>query len=78
MNRFFIYAGNHEQAKALAHKMKLTPREWAYVYSRDNLMGLDGGTLIVTGSWRDRDDEDWISIIETAQTRRMKILYDES
>ena len=75
MIRYRILAGNYEQAKNLARKAMLRPTEWSYVYDRDRLLGLDGGVLLVTGTWQDRDDG--FDCIQMAQTRGMRILYDD-
>jgi len=73
--RFRILAGNYDQAKALANKVGIHPLMWVPVIDPSALLGLDGGVLIVTGTWRDRKDGH--ECLQLAKQRRMRILHDE-
>jgi len=56
MNKIFILAGTHEQARTLARWHDMAPSEWTYVPDVDKLRGHRQQTLWLFGTWISRAD----------------------
>lgn len=54
MNRVFILAGTHEQARTLACWHDMAPNEWLYVDNVTRLLGQRDQVLWLFGTWPDR------------------------
>jgi hypothetical protein len=73
VKRFYILAGNHEQARTLANSMKLGASEWGYITNHDATRGLRDEVILTYGTWNSRDD--LVEIMEMSRVREMTILY---
>ena len=51
-----ILAGNYRQAEICARDNKLAKDAWAYVFSADDLRGLHGEHIWLTGTYNFRPD----------------------
>lgn len=51
-----IIAGNYRQAEICAKSNKLAKDAWAYVFSSDDLRGLHGEHIWLTGTYNFRPD----------------------
>lgn len=72
MNKVFILAGTHEQARKLARLHDMAPREWCYVLDHHHqLLGTRDLSMWLYGTWRDRPEA--IEIIVFAKTRGFKV-----
>ncbi len=71
MTRFFILAGTHQQAQQIARAHDLQRSEWAYVTSRESILGCWQGTLWLTGNWHDRPDA--LDLVSLAATREFRV-----
>lgn len=76
MNKIFIVAGTHEQAKTVARWHDMAPNEWAYVSDANMLHGQRQQTLWLFGLWHQRDDLP--EIMDVAKTRGFRIFTIES
>lgn len=56
MNRVFILAGTHEQARILARWHDMAPSEWRSVLDVETMRGMRNQTLWLFGTWRERRD----------------------
>jgi hypothetical protein len=73
MIRFYILAGDHRQAQALADTMRLAPNEWRYIISSQSILGLRNEVILAFGTWQAKKDLD--EIMDIARVREMTILY---
>ena len=71
MNKVFILAGTHEQARTLARFHDMAPSCWTYLANEYQLNGLRNLTLWLYGTWR--DDPDASKIIVLAKSRGFKV-----
>lgn len=71
MNKVFILAGTHEQARTLARWHDMAPSEWDYVSDAHKLLGMRQLTLWLFGTWRMRPDRE--EILALASARGFKI-----
>lgn len=70
MNRIFILAGTHEQARTLARWHDMAPNEWTYVPDAHKLRGQRQQTLWLFGSWISRADcQDVVALARAADFR---------
>ena len=56
MNKVFILAGTHEQARLLARWHDMEPSAWRYVADSDTLLGQRNQTMWLFGTWLQRND----------------------
>lgn len=57
MNKVFILAGTHEQARLLSRWHDMAPNEWRYVTDSNTLLGhARHQTLWLFGTWAQRPD----------------------
>jgi hypothetical protein len=56
MNKVFILAGTHEQARTLARWHDMAPSEWRYVADADTMLGQRNQTMWLFGTWLQRPD----------------------
>ncbi len=73
MIRFYILAGDHRQAQALADTMRLAPNEWRYINRLESILGIRGGVILAFGTWQAR--RDLVDVMAMARVREMTILY---
>ncbi|UOF78461.1 hypothetical protein [Caudoviricetes sp.] len=66
-------AGTFEQARHIAHKMRLDIIEWAYIDNRDKIRGIRDGIVLAYGLWQSREDR--VELMEMFRVREMTILY---
>lgn len=73
MKRFYILAGDREQARTLANRMNLGASEWGYIASPESLQGIRDQVILTYGTWKSR--KDLIEVMGMARLRDMTILY---
>lgn len=61
--RFYIFAGNMQQARELAMTMRLNGPDWRYVSSAETIMGLHDVVVLRYGTWVQREDGPMIMAI---------------
>lgn len=77
MNKIFILAGTHEQAKILARWHDMAPSEWAYVPDLHSLLGQRQQTLWLFGTWHQRHDARQIIDMTSASGFRTFTIEDD-
>lgn len=72
--RFYIYAGDANQASNLARAMDLGRHEWKSVHGVDQLRGQRGGTMLLYGTWKSRPNDEIMEVITRAKVNMMTVL----
>ena len=77
MNKVFILAGTHEQAKTLARWHDMAPSEWAYADDQHKLIGARQLTLWLYGTWHNNPKASEIVSMATARGFKIFNIYED-
>ena len=74
-DKIYILAGRYDQAIQYARQNDIPKDKIRYIYSDQNLRGIDGKgkEIIAYGTFFDRND--WIYLMDLAEARGFKITY---
>lgn len=71
MNKVFIFAGTHEQAKKLARWHDMAQSEWTYVSDPYRLFGQRQQTMWLYGSWLEHPA--CVDVLDKARAAQFRI-----
>ncbi len=72
--KFYIYAGDANQASNLARAMDLGRHEWKSVHTVEQLLGQRGGNVLLYGTWKLRPMKEIEEVITRAKVNMMTVL----